>query len=88
MWSFHYFYLPNLITVNACRVDCLFLCMYFIHKRSICDLPEVIGNNMKLYADNSKILAIVYTVIIRLYPKDLECISVWMREWKIKLNIA
>ena len=52
------------------------------------DLNEVIGNNMKLYADNSKILAIVYTVIIRLYPKDLECISVWMREWKIKLNIA
>ena len=27
------------------------------------DLPEVIGNNMKLYADDSKILAIVDTIV-------------------------
>ena len=44
---------------------------------------------MKLYADDSKSLAIVDTVIERRgLQKDLDCISVWMREWKMKLNIA
>ena len=44
---------------------------------------------MKLYADDSKILAIVDTVIERRrLQKDLDCISVWMREWKMNLNIA
>ena len=44
---------------------------------------------MKLYTDDSKILAIVDTVIgKRGLQKDLDCISVWMREWKMKLNIA
>ena len=44
---------------------------------------------MKLYADDSKILAIVDTVIERRgLQKYLDCISVWMREWKMKLNTA
>ena len=41
------------------------------------DLPEVVGNNMKLYVDDSKILAIVDTVIERKgLQKDLDSISV------------
>ena len=53
------------------------------------DLPEVVGNNMNLYADDSKILAIVNTQIERRgLQKDLDGISVWMRECKMKLNIA
>ena len=55
----------------------------------IYDLPEVIGNNMKLYADDSKILAIVDTIVERKsLQEDLDAISVWVRDWKMKLNIA
>ena len=44
---------------------------------------------MKLYANDSKILAIVDTVIERKsLQKALNSISVWMREWKMKLNVA
>ena len=44
---------------------------------------------MKLYADDSKILAIVDTIVERKsFQEDLDSISVWMRNWKIKLNIA
>ena len=44
---------------------------------------------MKLYVDDSKILAIVDTVIERKgLQKDLDSISVWMQEWKMKLNVA
>ena len=53
------------------------------------DLPEVVGNNMKLYADNSKILALVDTIVERTsLQEDLDSILVWMRDWKMKLNIA
>ena len=53
------------------------------------DLPEVVGNNMKLYTDDLKILAIVDTIVERtILQEDRESISVWMRDWKMKLNIA
>ena len=49
------------------------------------NLPEEVRNNMKLYADDSKILAIVDTVIERKgLRKALDSISVWMLEWKMK----
>ena len=44
---------------------------------------------MKLYADDSKILAKVDTIVERKsLQEDLVSISVWMRDWKMKLNIA
>ena len=53
------------------------------------DLLEVVANNMKLYVDDSKIIAIVDIIIERKgLQKDLNSISVWMREWKMKLNVA
>ena len=53
------------------------------------DLHEVVKNNMKLYADDSKILSIVNTVIDKKdLQKDLDSISVWMQDGKMKLNIA
>ena len=54
------------------------------------DLSKVVGNNMKLYADDWKILAIVDTIVetSESLQKDLDSISVWMRDWKMKLNIA
>ena len=53
------------------------------------DLPKVVGNNMKLYADDSKILAIVDTIVERRnLQEDLDSISVWMWDWKMKLNIV
>ena len=40
------------------------------------DLSEVIGNNKKLYADDSKILAIVATIVERTrLQKDLDSIG-------------
>ena len=45
------------------------------------DHPEVVGNNMKLHADDSKILAIFDTISERKsLQEDLDSISVWMRE--------
>jgi len=44
---------------------------------------------MKFYANDSKILAVFDAVIERKgLQKDLDSISVWMREWKMKLNVA
>ena len=44
---------------------------------------------MKLNDDDSKILAIVDTIVERkVLQEDLDSISFWMRDWKIKLNIA
>ena len=53
------------------------------------DRTEVVGNNMKLYADDSKILAIVDTIVERKsIQEDLDSISVWMRDLKMNFNIA
>ena len=43
---------------------------------------------MKLCAYDSKILAIVDLIVERKsLQEDLDSISVWMRDWKIKLSI-
>ena len=53
------------------------------------DILEVVGNNMKLYADDSKILAIFDKIVERKsLHEDLDSILVWMRDWKMKLNVA
>ena len=45
------------------------------------DLPEVEGNNMKLYADNPKILAILDTIVeSKSLQEDPDSISVWMHD--------
>ena len=47
-------------------------------------IVSVIGNYVKLYAVDSKILAIVDTIVERkILQKDLESISVWMLDWKL-----
>ena len=44
---------------------------------------------MKLKADDSKILAKVDEIVERKsLQEDLDSISVWMRDWKMNLNIA
>ena len=52
------------------------------------DLNEVVENNLSLYADDLKILAIGYTVIKK---KNYRKVMLWtisfqMREWKMKVN--
>ena len=44
---------------------------------------------MKLYADDAKILAIVDKIVERKnLQEDLDFLMVWLRDWKMKLDIA
>ena len=53
------------------------------------DLAEVVLNNMKLYADDTKILAIVDKIVERKNLKeDLDFLLVWLRDWKMKMDIS
>ena len=55
----------------------------------IYDLLEVVRNNIKVYADDSKILTIVVTIVERKsLLEDLDTMLLWMRDLKMKLNIA
>ena len=51
------------------------------------DLPEVITNRLKLYADDSKILSVVNNWNdASVVQKDLDSVSNWMKDWGMQLN--
>ncbi len=52
------------------------------------DLPEVISNVSKLYADDNKIMAVVNNTEDRdNFQNDINSLNEWCNEWLIKLNL-
>jgi ribonuclease P/MRP protein subunit RPP40 len=55
---------------------------------NINDLPEVISNVSKLYADDNKIMAVVKNTEDRdNFQHDLNSLNEWCNKWLIKLNL-